>query len=265
MKTIVISLIFLSSLAISAQKPLDTIFVNDRMNVSLFFPNPIRQGITGTSDFIFTYNKEMEQYLGLLQARPGEESNLLVLTKEGQVYSYILKYATHLPKLNYFVSINESIGNERPIGSSGSVNDSIVKTTNGETYFKRFSEYLINSRWPSVVTKHKKGMLLRLIKVAYNKNEVYLVLEIKNKSGIDFELDYLNISITNDNEKRKSSSQKIKQDVLYKHDVPTTVEDKDLKRFVYVLPKFVLGNDEKLLIEVKELKGSRFMALRTKL
>lgn len=49
---------------------LDTIYANDTKNVALFFPEPIRQGVTGADNFVFTYNREKEQYFGLLQAKP---------------------------------------------------------------------------------------------------------------------------------------------------------------------------------------------------
>ena len=100
MKTNITLLILICSISIFAQKPLDTIYANDQKNVALFFPNPIRQGITGANHFVFTYNREKEQYFGLLQAKPGMESNLLTVTNDGKVYSYILKYKKELPKLN---------------------------------------------------------------------------------------------------------------------------------------------------------------------
>ena len=114
MKTYITLLLLICSMSISAQQPLDTIYANDQKNVALFFPNPIRQGITGASNFVFTYNREKEQYFGLLQAKPGTESNLLTVTSDGRVYSYILKYSEKLPELNYFINENESIGSELP-------------------------------------------------------------------------------------------------------------------------------------------------------
>src|SRR5690606_23139039 len=96
---------------------IDTIYANERKTVSLFFPDPIRQGITGSADFAFSYNRDREQYFGLLQATPGEESNLLVVTRNGTVYSFLLRYSQELEKLNYFIPITGSIGNERT-GSS---------------------------------------------------------------------------------------------------------------------------------------------------
>ncbi len=262
MRSFATFILVLTSMSICAQKSLDTIYANDRMNVSLFFPNPIRQGIVGADHFVFTYNRDKEQYFGLLQARPGEQSNLLVVTNDGQAYSYILKYSDNLPKLNYFVTEKESIGNEKyKLEVPKSVNDTIGKTDEKEAYFKRFSEYLLKSKLSPMATKRKKGMRLRLLNVAYNENEVYLVMEIKNRSGIDFETDYLNVSITSDNKRRKSSFQKIKKDVVYKHDLPKLILDNEVRRFVYVLPKFVLGDNEKLNLKFQELHGNRMIKL----
>ncbi|WP_317048430.1 hypothetical protein [Confluentibacter sediminis] len=93
MKIYITLLVWMYSMSISAQQAIDTIYANDQKNVALFFPKPIRQGITGASHFVFTYNREKEQYFGLLQAKPGTESNLLTITNDGKVYSYILKYS----------------------------------------------------------------------------------------------------------------------------------------------------------------------------
>lgn len=77
---------FVKGMAQEKTIDLDTIYANDRMNVALIFPEPIRQGITGSEDFVFTYNREKEQHLGLLQAVPGEVSNLLVISTTGSIF-----------------------------------------------------------------------------------------------------------------------------------------------------------------------------------
>ena len=266
MKTYIALLFLIHSIGITAQQPLDTIYANEQKNVALFFPNPIRQGITGTDHFIFSYNREKEQYFGLLQATPGTESNLLTITDDGRVYSYILKYEEDLKKLNYFISEKESIGNEKPkeIIQKPQVNP-IDGQENRITYFQRFSKYLLNSKFERIATKRKKGIRLQLQKILYNASEVYLVIEIENNSGINFEINYLNIYRANGNKKRKASYQRLQQEVIYKHKMPSIIKDMQSKRFVYVLPKFVLGDNEKLQIELQELKGSRNVTLSTKL
>jgi hypothetical protein len=253
---LIIALVF-SNMTIAQQK-LDTIYANDKKNVALFFPEPIRQGITGTSNFIFTYNREKEQHFGLLQATPGEESNLLTVTKNGHVYSYILKYKEQLSQLNYFITEKERIGNEQPIVIK---QRPIAKPINRTAYFQKFSEYLLKSKYKSVASKRKRGIKLQLQKVVYNASEVYLVLEIKNKSEIDFEIDYLNIYSVNGNKKRKASYQKLLMEADYKHDMPNTIKAEQSHRLVYVMPKFVLGDNEKLMIALQEEKGSRKLIL----
>ena len=109
MKTLPVLIALLISFFCSAQQQpltLDTIYANDQKNVALFFPSPIRQGITGSENFVFTYNREKQQYFGLLQAKPGIESNLLVFSSTGSIFSYIICYKKELNKLTYF--INES-------------------------------------------------------------------------------------------------------------------------------------------------------------
>lgn len=75
-------------------KALDKVLFTPAVCLSEAAPlHPIRQGITGTDNFVFSYNQEKEQYFALLQAKPGAVSNLLTITNDGEVYSYILKYS----------------------------------------------------------------------------------------------------------------------------------------------------------------------------
>ena len=91
----------------------------------------------------------------------------------------------------------------------------------------------------------------------YNGGEVYLVLEIKNRSGMDFEIDFLNVYRTNGNKKKKASYQRLEQKVLHGHNMSEMVKNGQSHRLVLVVPKLVLGDSERSEIELKELKGNR--------
>ena len=263
------TLLFLSlalSISISAQQPLDTIYANEQKNVALFFPSPIRQGITGGSHFVFTYNREKEQYFGLLQAKPGSESNLLTVTSDGSVYSYILQYSEKLSKLNYFVAANESIGNEAPLDKPVlQSKKNIVTDENKIPYFQRACNSLLKPKSQVIATERKQGIKLELEQMVYDGSEVYLVIKIKNTSGINFEIDYLNVYRINGNNKRKASCQHLPQAVIYQHNSSNIILNGQSQQFVYVLPKFVLGDNEKLMLELKELNGSRKVILEDNL
>tara|TARA_E500000318_G_C3565604_1_gene215496 strand:+ start:1508 stop:2305 length:798 start_codon:yes stop_codon:yes gene_type:complete len=263
MKTrILIPLLALANL-LNAQEVLDTIHANGHKNVALFFPEPIRQGIVGAPNFVFSYNREKEQHFGLVQAKPGEESNLLVLTKDGRIYSYILKYQKQLDKLTHFVASSESIGNERPIAiGQKQENNELESIAKRREYFERFCNYLLKAKNERLATKRKGGIKLQLQQMAYHGNETYLVMEISNNSEIDFEVDFLKVYSVTGNKTKKASHQRLEMVPMYKHQMPNKIRRGSAKRYVYVLPKFVLGNDGYLEMELHEGKGSRKVLLR---
>lgn len=265
MRTVLLLLALILCKVLHAQQKLDTLYANDKKNVALFFPGAIRQAVTGATHFVFTYNREKEQYFGLLQARPGVESNLLVVTDDGSVFSYILKYEENLSKLNYFIPKSERIGTEMPImatpGPSKKVKDS---TTLRIEYFERFAEHLLKSKQKRLKSRNKKGIKLQLQGFVYNGPETYLVMELSNTSGISFDIDFLKVYRVSGNKKRKASFQQLEMEPIYTHKMPSRIRNSQTFRFVYVLPKFVLGDKEKLQLELQERKGSRKVSLKAK-
>lgn len=258
------TLIIISTLSIKAfgQRALDTIYANEHQNVALFFPRPIQKAVTGHQGFVFTYNREKEEHLGLLQAVPGKHSNLLVITDHGKVYSFLLVYAKTLPGYNYFVTTEESIGTVRPNqdheNNNIKVTDSLKKQ---QEQFKSRCSFLLENNPKNLVTKRKRDLWLRLESMTYHSDEVYLVLNIKNKSGIDFELGHLTLSIVNGSKKRRASSQEIPLDVDHIYKKPTVIPIGNHQRFVCVVPKFVLGTKEELKVKLWEKSSGRTLSL----
>ena len=111
------------------------------------------------------------------------------------------------------------------------------------------------------ITKRKKGVSLGIKNMVYEKDLVYLQMEIKNTSGIDFEIDALEIFKVNGSRNKKSSYQELQIKPLHKHDLLEIVKNGAVGRFVYVLPKFTFSDDEKLMIQLLESKGSRSLTL----
>ena len=247
----------------------DTLYANDTHIVTLFFPSPIRQAVTGAEHFTFSYNRESGQHFGLLQANKGNDSNLLVLTEDGRVYTYGLAYSKHLLKTYRFVPIGESIGKETQTMPIKLTIDSVpipkpiesIKTDPLIEPWEKGSEYVLDRKNPILKTKRKGGMVLRLKELFYHKNEVYVELAIQNRSAIDFEVDVLEIYRVNGKKGKRSSHQKVQLDPVYEHDQPSIIRPGHRHGFVYVLPKFTLGDTEKLLIELHEKKGNRMLRL----
>ena len=243
---------------------LDTIYANDQKNVALFFPEPIRQGITGSENFVFTYNREKGQFFGLLQAKPGKESNLLVVGKNGAVFSYIVKYRKKLDRLNYFIPKSKSIGSEKPIVVDLTTivkrKDTIDKRT---YYYNKFCSYLVGRKQRiGRIKKRNEGIVLSVQNIVFDKDELYFVIQVENKSSLDYDLNFLKLSVETRKKGKKKSLQRLYQEPLFKYNLPAKVKENETVRLVYVLPKFSISNDRRAVIELNEKNGERNLKLK---
>ena len=267
MRTFILILIALVSAFAKAQKqpiPLDTIYANDTKNVALFFPEPIRQGITGSDNFVFTYNREKEQYFGLLQATPGKESNLLVVNRNGSIFSYIVRYKKQLSKLNYFIPLSSSIGNEKPIVKDSVLVESSEELVDNSTYYyQKFCSYLLNRKQRIArIKKRNEGIILTVENIVFDKDELYFVIEIENNSTLDYDLNFLNLSIETRQKGKRKSLQRLYKEPIYKDNLPSKIKENEMARFVYVLPKFSLCDDRRAILELNEKDGERNIGMK---
>jgi len=265
-KYISISIFLCGIVFAKAQTPitLDTIYANNQKNVVLFFPEPIRQGITGAENFVFTYNREKQQYFGLLQATPGKESNLLVINQNGSIFSYIVRYRKQLSTLNYFIPKSSSIGNEKPIvADSAKVDKPKIAIDNKAYYYQKFSSYLIvRKQRIGRIKKRNEGIVLSIENIVFDKEELYFVIQIKNKSSLDYDLNFLNFSVQTRQKGKKKSLQTLLKEPVFKYSVPLKIKENETARMVYVLPKFSIGSDHRAILELNEKNGERDIELK---
>jgi len=272
---ILIIFLVLSSLKLYSQSlKLDTIYANDHKNVALFFPSPIQQGITGSENFVFTYNREKEQHFGLLQATPGRVSNLLVISDSGAIFSYIVKYSDDLKKLNYFIAETNSIGNVIPVSEDnedirkdeGLKEDSAKSISYSiENYFRKFCSYLIEKKQGiKRIKKRKNDIVLSLENIVFEKEQLFFVLEIQNRSTIDYEVNFLELSVQTKKNGKRKSMQKLVQEPSLKFQMPEIIKEGQSARFIYVLQKFSIANDKVVMLDLNEKNGERNLKLKVK-
>lgn len=243
---------------------LDTIYANDHKNVALFFTEPIRQGITGSENFVFTYNREKEQYFGLLQAKPGKASNLLVINRNGSIFSYIVKYKEQLSNLNYFIPEAASIGNEkRTIINQKLLEKPNYRFDDGSNYYSRFCSYLITLKQKiRRLKKEYESVSLRIENIVFDKKELYFVIQIENKSTLDYDLNFLNFSVQTRQKGKKKSLQNLYLEPLFMYNMPSKIRENETKKFVFVLSKFSISDNRLVFLELNEKNGERNIKLK---
>ena len=242
---------------------LDTIYANDHKNVALFFPSPIRQGVVGSESFVFSFNRDVPQYFGLLQAQPGKESNLLVITTDGMIYSYIIKYKAQISRVNYFIEKQHSIGQEASKRDTLKSIDLKPAAAMTLSHYKDFSINLLKrEQHLGHLSKRRYGIKLTTENIVFDQDELYFVFEIENKSGLDYDVNFLEVGVESRTKGKRKSSQRILKKPLYKHQFPSKVKKGERVRLVYVLPKFSLSNNSRVIIKLQEKNGERDLELK---
>jgi len=275
MKNTIIILGMLLAVASQAanNNTLDTIYANEHMNMALFFPSKIKQGIVGSDNFAFTYNREKGQTLGLLKAVPGKDSNLLVITEDGSVYSFMVRYAREISYPNRFIGLEERIGTEdQGVGEDTQqekvaqtlVADSSEVATMRDRKVQTSCESLLQLPERKHSAKKKQGLSLAVTNMVYMDNEVYVQFEIDNHSGVRFDFGDLELFKVSGKRGRRSSYQELELQPRYRHNVPTSIMHGQKSRLVYVFPKFHLDKGEKLRANLTEEGTSRLVALTFK-
>lgn len=251
-------LTLLCTIGLHGQGVLDTLYGNETKNVALFFPKPIARAVTGHEGFAFSYDREKAGYFGLLQGVEGPDSNLLVITKDGLVYAFILSYAKKITNLNHFVQEVQNIGSERPLKANVPLN----KTSQKDSILTgAMVQMLMNTSSKTLARKGKQGLVFRWEAMEYFRNEVYLVCGLKNRSGIDFDIGFMEVLLAHGSKKRRASYQEVPIEIQQIIGLPKSLAHGEEIRFVVVLPKFVPGDNERVKLRIREVHGNRILEI----
>ncbi len=252
--------------------------VNLNNNVYLFFNSPITRGLTGNSNFIFSYNKDNLEKIGLLKGnKTTKPTNLLITTADGLIYSFTIAYNEYVNKFNYFIKEEEAINfkekntvkvaNSDPLINSNSqpntkpntkeVEKTTIKTAIPEEIEQICKKVIKNKPFYLRSVIIKNDLILRLVSINYKNNLLYFTYEIKNEGLIDLDIEYLLFRIKNKNLKMQSSSQAIDIQPLYKFNVPKKLKGNTTNRFVVAFEKFTISNKKLFETLIKEDNGER--------
>ncbi len=108
----IITFLLFTVLPIQGQAPI-RIATNENVTVTLFFPSNVEKVIPPAVNFKFEY--EPNSNMGLLKGRKGNTSNLTVITQDGLIFSFALKYDQDVEVFNYVLQPDQSIGNTKVV------------------------------------------------------------------------------------------------------------------------------------------------------
>jgi conjugative transposon TraN protein len=207
---------------------------------SLIFPFPITHVDRGTKDVLVEQVKEAGNIL-LVKAASANfpETNLSVVTGDGSVYSFPVRYERNPLTWVYSLTSQNSGTPER---YANDISDN-PQTMHGIRYRK----------W---------DMQAKVTGIYIHENTIYYQLQLDNQSPVDYDIDLLRFYIRDKKKAKRTAIQENEMKPLYIAGNTRLVKANTTSMLVVALEKFIIPDAKFLSIEVMEKNGGRHMVLK---
>jgi conjugative transposon TraN protein len=235
MKQLVIIFFALINVALAQQ----TLTISTEKTTSLIFPFPIKYVDRGTKDILVQPVKEDEKILLVKAAvKKFSETNLSVVTGDGNVYTFNVTYVEQPKELTFHLPPNK--------------NASIATYCN----------VILNNPGKRIMIVEHSNIITKLIGIYIKDDVIYYQLEIHNHSPIDYDIELLKFFIQDKRKSKRTSVQENELTPLYVAGNKTNVKAFNFSVIVVALEKFTIPNAKFLGIQMMEKNGGRHFNLK---
>ena len=229
--------------------------------VHVIFPAPVKYVDLGSTDLIAGKADGAENVIRVKATTRNfrQETNMSVITEDGNFYSFNVKYADEPLLLNVemcdFIHDGETVN--RPNNAM-------------EIYLTELAEEsprLVRLIMKSVYENDKRRIrhigckrfgIQYLLKGIYTHNGLlYFHTEIKNQSNVPFDVDYITWKIVDKKVAKRTAVQEQIILPLRAQNYATLVPGKKSERTVFTMAKFTIPDDKCLVVELNEKNGGR--------
>lgn len=233
----------------------ETIYVNETSQTHLIAPSEIVYIDFGDIHKIVCEKAEGTENILRVIATEKEFkgfTNLSLVTKDNQFYTYKIGYAVKPPAFLY------------QIGSSDKASAIIQGAVKSEDKQPPLDKIKQMSRNIFNIGLIKGGVTLSLYNVFSNENSVFIVLNIKNRSSIPFDVDYKRFFIDDIKKSKNVVSQQTEVKPLYIENFSDRTGVKEEMTFVVAFEKFTVSNKQSFNVQINEKNGGRHLFLDIK-
>ncbi len=228
----------------------------------LIFPSNIRYVDLG-SDYIIAEKAEDAENVLRIKAAVKDfepETNFSVITNDGQFYNFNVYYSSFPENLSFYLSkMEKEFGNiaENKIHFA-EVGEESIPTTD------LIMENIYKKNKP--IIKHigaaKYGIQFILKSIYHNEGKYYFHLEVKNRSNVAFEVDYIHFKIADKKLVKRTVVQNRHLNPVRNYQSLDIIKGKSIGRNIYVMDHFTLSDDQALFIKIFEKNGGRHQTLQ---
>jgi conjugative transposon TraN protein len=258
--TIIGILLILINISAFSQNVGSTVIEPYHLNISFFkttnliFPYSIKSVDRGSQDVLAQKANGVENVLQIKAAKKDfDETNLTVITADGKLYSYLLKYADNPLALNLQFSEKDKSGK-----------DVLFSFENyNEVQIKMDAEQVANEKRKVHGIKDKKyQMKFALHGLFVRGNVMYYQINIGNRSNINYDIDQLRFFIRDMKKAKRTATQEIEIKPLYVQNDTTSIAGTSERIIVFAISKFTIPDKKYFAIELMEKNGGRHLIMK---
>ena len=229
--------------------------------VHIIFPAPVKYVDLGSTNLIAGKADGAENVIRVKAAKKHfrEETNMSVITEDGNFYTFNVKYADEPLLLN--VEMCDFIHDGETVNRPNNAMEIYLTELDNE------SPRLVRLIMKSVHERDKRRIrhigckrfgVQFLLKGLYSHGDLlYFHTEVKNSSNVPFDVDFLTFKIVDKKVVKRTAMQEQVIYPLRAYNYMTRVDGKDSECTVFALPKFTIPDDKKLVVEMYEKQGGR--------
>jgi len=243
--------------ASSTPSPHDTIYVSTEMTTYLVFPEPISVWDLGSKSYAAKIESRNMLYLKPLKAHTSI-SSLLVQTADGTIYLNYIAYCKFPQQLFWDYRSTRAA----PASTAGdSLPAQEEKVQNVSAHYARQVAFVRSQKKGNLLTRSSNRMRLRVSHLAVDSGAMYLLLDVRNRSSIPYQVQYVGFAYKEPRSKKsrkRIDPEQNQVEPLFSEGVAVISAQKQ-EQLAYVLPLFAPTRKGYLEIIIREENGNRVL------
>lgn len=229
--------------------------------VHVIFPAPVRYVDLGSPNLIAGKADGAENVIRVKATTRHfrQETNMSVITEDGNFYTFNVKYADEPLLLNVemcdFIHDGESVN--RP---NNAMEIYLTELDNESPRLVRLimkSVHENDKRRIRHIGSKRFGVQFLLKGMYTHSDLLYFHTQVKNTSHVPFDVDFITFKIVDKKVVKRTAMQEQVIYPLRAYNYVTRVNGRDSECTVFALPKFMIPDDKKLVVEMFEKQGGR--------
>ena len=229
--------------------------------VHVIFPAPVRYVDLGSPNLIAGKADGAENVIRVKATTRHfrQETNMSVITEDGNFYTFNVKYADEPLLLNVemcdFIHDGESVN--RP---NNAMEIYLTELDNKSPRLGRLimkSVHENDKRRIRHIGSKRFGVQFLLKGMYTHSDLLYFHTQVKNTSHVPFDVDFITFKIVDKKVVKRTAMQEQVIYPLRAYNYVTRVNGRDSECTVFALPKFTIPDDKKLVVEMFEKQGGR--------